>query len=88
MNFAPEMSVKKVMSLEEMIERLAERIEKAVSLTFGDFAKAGADRRELAIGFLALLELVKRGLILAKQESSFGVITMDYNGTVRAPKYD
>ena len=87
-SLAPEVSVQKVISLEEMITRLASRIEQAVSLTFSDFATRGGDRRELAIGFLALLELVKRGLVLVRQENVFGVITMDYNGKVRAPKFE
>lgn len=84
----PEVSVKSVMSLEEMIEKLAERIERAVSLSFSDFAGRSVDRRELAVGFLALLELVKRGLVLVRQENAFGAITMDYNGAVGAPKFE
>lgn len=82
-----EISVKAVMSLEEMMERLEERIQKALSMSFKDFA-GGVDKREIVVGFLAMLELTKRGLLLVSQERTFGDITMDYSGTVSAPKYD
>lgn len=81
-----EVSVKTVMSLEEMMERLEERIQKALHLTFKDFA-GGVDKREIVVGFLAMLELTKRGLLLVNQERSFGEITMNYSGEVSAPKY-
>ena len=84
-----EVSVEKVISLEEMIERLSERVEKAIRLTFRDFSggKAG-DRHELVVGFLAMLELVKRGLVLATQERSFGDIVMDYRGEAKTPRFE
>jgi segregation and condensation protein A len=88
-NLRPEVSVQKVISLEEMISRLAERIEKAIQLTFRDFSGGkSVDRRELVVGFLAMLELVKRGLVLVNQESSFGDIIMDYQGEARTPRFE
>lgn len=87
--FTPEISVKTVISLEEMIDRLARRIEKAVQMTFRDFAgHSAADKRELVVGFLAMLELVKRGLLMAEQKASFEDITMNYNGEVKAPRFE
>lgn len=86
---APEISVRKVMSLEDMIDRLAQRIEKAITLSFKDFAGAGqADKRELVVGFLAMLELVKRGMVAVSQESSFGDIQMNYQGSMKAPNFE
>ncbi|MDO8523857.1 MAG: segregation/condensation protein A, partial [bacterium] len=65
---APEVSVQTVLSLEEMMGRLSARIEKAVQMTFKDFSGgSAADKRELVIGFLAMLELVKRGLLMVEQ---------------------
>src|SRR3989338_1592245 len=69
----PKVLVKKVISLEEMIEKLAERISKVSKVNFKDFhATKGAMTYEkkvsIIIGFLAMLELVKRGAIRVTQE--------------------
>ncbi|MDP2641741.1 MAG: segregation/condensation protein A [bacterium] len=69
----PKVVVKKVISLEEMIERLAERISKASKINFKEFhGTKGALTHEkkvsIIIGFLAMLELVKRGAIRVTQE--------------------
>jgi segregation and condensation protein A len=82
-----EVSVQTVMSLEEMMERLEERIQKALKLSFSDFS-GNVDKREIVVSFLAMLELTKRGLLLVSQERSFGDITMNYSGSVGAFKYD
>ena len=85
----PEVSVATVISLEEMIDRLSERIQKAIQMTFRDFAgKNAEDKREIVVGFLAMLELVKRGLVLVNQEQQFGDIHMNYGGNLGAPTYD
>lgn len=86
--FTPEVSVRKIISLEDMINRLAERVQKAINLSFKEFAGEGkADKRELVVGFLAMLELVKRGIVAVSQESSFDDIKMNYQGTAQAPKF-
>jgi segregation and condensation protein A len=69
----PKVLVKKVISLEEMIERLAERISKASKFKFHEFhGSKGALTYEkkvsIIVGFLAMLELVKRGAIRVSQE--------------------
>jgi segregation and condensation protein A len=83
-----EVAVRKVISLEDMIGRLSERIEKAVHMSFRDFAGTPEDKREFVVSFLAVLELVKRGLLLAEQQDRFGEITMNYNGAVGAPSFE
>ncbi len=83
-----EVTVKSVVSLEDMMTRLSERIERALSLTFKDFAGSPEDKREIVVGFLAMLELVKRGLVMVNQEQSFGDIHMNYSGEVGAPRFD
>ncbi len=86
--FAPTVKVASVISLEQMMTQLSERIEKAIQMTFRDFAKSrGADKREMVVGFLAMLELVKRGLVAVRQEEIFHEITMTYSGEMRAPRY-
>lgn len=86
---APEVSVQNVVTLEEMIDRLSERIAKAINLTFKEFAGTSqTDKKELVVSFLAMLELVKRGMLAVSQEASFGEIKMNYQGTVRAPNFE
>ncbi len=86
----PKVTVKKVISLEEMMERLAERISKASKINFKDFhATKGAMTYEkkvsIIIGFLAMLELVKRGAIRVTQKGK-GEIEME-SETVNTPIY-
>lgn len=69
----PKMVVKKIISLEEMIEKLVERISKASKIKFQDFHNARGKmtyekKVSIIIGFLAMLELVKRGAIRVTQE--------------------
>lgn len=62
----PKVTVKKVISLEEMIEKLAERVAKAGKFRFRDLKHQ--DKISTIVGFLAMLELVKRGAIKVTQE--------------------
>lgn len=84
-------TVRKVISLEEMIEKLAERISKASKFNFSDFhASKGPLTHEkkvsIIVGFLAMLELVKRGAIRVTQESGTGEIEIEKEG-VSTPTY-
>jgi segregation and condensation protein A len=72
----PEATVRKVVSLEETITRLAERVARGLSISFREFAGQGA-RADIVVGFLALLELVKQGAIDVTQGERFGDITME-----------
>lgn len=79
--------VKKVVKLEEIIDNLKDRIQRSFKLSFNEFSKKGkAGKVEVIISFLALLELVKEGIILAKQESHFEDIEIENNEAV-VPKY-
>jgi segregation and condensation protein A len=88
--FLPKVMVKKVISLEEMIERLAERISKASKLSFHSFhghkgTLTQENKISVIVGFLAMLELVKRGAIRVTQEGK-GKIEME-SETVNTPNY-
>ncbi len=91
----PKVSVKKIVSLEEMVERLADRISNAFTLSFKEFsgltAHDGAEVAEMKhtviVSFLALLELVKRGIINAQQHERFGDITLQ-SDAVSLPTYE
>lgn len=78
--FMPEVEVKKVMSLEEMIAKLKERIESSISFHFKDFAgnvKSKEEKVNLIISFLAMLELVRGGILNVIQENNFEDILIE-----------
>ena len=86
----PKITIKKVISLEEMMERLAERISKASRINFKDFhntegALTYEKKVSIIIGFLAMLELVKRGAIRVTQEGR-GDIEME-SENIGIPNY-
>ncbi|MBI5816811.1 MAG: segregation/condensation protein A [Candidatus Yonathbacteria bacterium] len=72
--FVPKVVVATVISLEEMMDRLTDRIRDNINMSFKDFVKeTGATRGRInvIVGFLALLELVKQGMISVVQQQSF-----------------
>ena len=75
----PQVNVGKIVSIEEMIQRLANRVSSALTLSFHEFSKFGKKeaRPEIIVSFLALLELVKQGIIRATQEKKFGDILLE-----------
>ncbi|XKT74277.1 MAG: segregation and condensation protein A [Patescibacteria group bacterium UBA2163] len=83
-----QVAVKTVVSLGDMMSRLNDRIERALSLSFTDFMGSPEDKREIVVGFLAMLELVKRGTVLVEQEKQFSDITMNYHGNTGPPRYN
>ena len=91
----PKVAVKKIISLEEMIEQLAQRVSVAIELSFKDFSGLGRQhttntpemRYTIIVSFLALLELVKQGIINAQQHESFGDITLQ-SDEVTVPSYE
>jgi segregation and condensation protein A len=70
----PKATVRKMISLEETIEKLAQRISKGAKMKFSTFA--GKDKISIIVGFLAMLELVKRGALRVTQEGR-GEIEME-----------
>ncbi|MFH1472955.1 MAG: segregation/condensation protein A [bacterium] len=84
-NILPKAVVKKMISLEEIIESLAERISKSLKMNFkeahglssGKVSNITNEQKvSIIIGFLAMLELVKRGIIRATQTEN-GEIEME-----------
>lgn len=78
--------VEKVMSLEEMITHLTKRVTEGLRTSFREFSKGHGNKVHVIVSFLAMLELVKQGIISVTQEKHFDDITMEteYLGT---PKY-
>lgn len=84
----PQVLVKKVISLEEMIERLATRVESNLKLSFKDFAGGNkSEKINVIVSFLAMLELVKRGAIHVEQQGTFDEINIETK-EVGIPKYE
>jgi segregation and condensation protein A len=78
--FMPEVEVKTVVSIEEMIDRLTKRIQTTMKMSFKDFNGKTATREEkvvVIVGFLAMLEMVRQGIIDAVQEVDGGDITIE-----------
>ncbi len=79
----PEIEIKKIINIDEIINNLTERIQGAINLSFKKFTESsGAENQEEAkvhviISFLAMLELVREGIIDVIQNSSFGDIEIN-----------
>ena len=74
----PKIMIKKVISLEEMISSLTERVTKSLKMSFRDFAKVGKEQKvHVIVSFLAMLELVKQGVIMVSQETGFDDIHIE-----------
>lgn len=83
----PKTLVKKVISLEEAIFSLTERITSSLKMSFNDFSQIGkVEKVSVIVNFLAMLELVKQGIINVKQEGVWSDIEMETN-TLGTPKY-
>ena len=81
--------VQKVMSLEEMMKNLSERITNSLKMSFRDFSGMGKKEKvHVIVSFLALLELVKQGAIKVVQDKSFSDITIETEGEITTPKYN
>jgi chromatin segregation and condensation protein Rec8/ScpA/Scc1 (kleisin family) len=56
-------------------------------LSFKEFSGHGKrEKAEVVVSFLALLELIKQGIIKATQEKEFGDITLE-SDSVSAPSF-
>ena len=78
--FLQKVEVKVVISIEEMIDKLTERIKNTMKISFRDFGGKPATREEkvvIIVGFLAMLELVRRGILDAIQDIDGGDIIME-----------
>ncbi len=78
--FLPEVEVKKVISIEEMILNLTNRIQNSLKMNFKDFAGKPITREHkvtVIVSFLAMLELVRQGIMDAIQNNNFEDIMME-----------
>lgn len=83
----PKVVIDKIISLEEMVDKLSERIEKSLKTSFKDFSQMGkAEKVNVIVGFLAMLELVKRGLVRVSQDKHFEDISIE-SENISTPTY-
>jgi segregation and condensation protein A len=88
--FHPEVAVVSTVSIEEMIDSLEHRIQSALEMSFRDFSRSGGGTEKeqkvfVIVSFLAMLELVRQGIIDAVQSDAFGDIGMKRETAVRVP---
>jgi len=83
----PKLKVVKVVSLEEMITSLTKRVQSSLKMSFKDFSGIGkAEKVNVIVSFLAMLELVKQGIIEVNQREKFDDIQMETKN-VGVPSY-
>ena len=83
----PEARVKPLITIEEMMDRLAKRVQSALTLSFNEFSKGTNERVEIIVSFLALLELVKQGAVAAEQYDTYGDIRISHTASTVIPRY-
>ena len=79
-----EVEVKKVISIEEMIDSLTERIQKSIRMNFKDLAGKVQTKEEkvvMIVGFLAMLEMVRQGILNVIQDNNFDDIMIEKQET-------
>jgi segregation and condensation protein A len=78
--FLPEIEVRKVISMEEMINKLTDRIQNSLTMNFKEFTGKAQTKEEkvfVIVGFLAILELIRNGILEAVQENNFEDIIIE-----------
>ncbi len=83
----PRAVVQKIVSLEEMIDRLIDRVKSASRTSFREFSGHGRESKvNVVVSFLAMLELVKQGTLKVEQYGNFADIVME-SDQVSTPHY-
>ena len=83
----PEVAVRKAVSIEEMIERLVSRVENGIR-SFNEFSNSKKNEKiEVIVSFLAMLELVKQGLLAVSQAQNFSDIRMEPHVKEKEPEH-
>lgn len=82
----PEVRIKPLVSIEEMMDTLSDRVQRALSVSFKEFTGDKTEKVEVIVSFLALLELVKMGAVEAAQFDPWGDIKIT-NTATSVPRY-
>ena len=76
-----------MVTIEEMMDKLAKRVQSAMTLSFKEFSGSTKEKVEVIVSFLALLELVKDGAVAAEQFDQYGDIRITNTTTSAVPHY-
>lgn len=82
----PEARVRPLISIEEMMDRLMDRVQQKLTMSFKEFSGSAKERVEVIVSFLAMLELVKQGAIDVAQQGTFTDINIT-NLRANTPRY-
>jgi segregation and condensation protein A len=82
----PEARVRPMITIEEMMDRLMNRVQKALNMSFSEFSGEAQEKVEVIVSFLALLELVKQGAVEVLQHEAFSDIRIT-NTSAGTPSY-
>jgi segregation and condensation protein A len=85
----PSAQVKKIIRLEDVMQRLSERIARTLKMSFRDFSRSESENKkaEVIVSFIAMLELVKTGVITVTQNNLYDDIEMQAQN-LGVPHYD
>lgn len=72
----PQTRVGRVVSLEETIAVIETRVQSALETTFQQMTDAAKEKIDIIMNFLALLELLKRGVVHIEQKTPFGAMVV------------
>lgn len=74
----PQAIVRKVISLEDTIQRLTQRVKNNLQMSFRDFSGMGKEEKvTVIVSFIAMLELVKQGMIAVTQSEAYEDIKIE-----------
>jgi segregation and condensation protein A len=76
-----------VLALEDVIRNLHKRLSSAIRTRFSDITRGTADRHEVVVYFLAVLELVRSGSASVTQDKLFSDITIEIENMTGVPRY-
>lgn len=86
-SWTKEATIKKVISLQEEMTNLSERIQKTFKMRFSEYSQAHkGEKRMIIVSFIAILELIKRGILAANQNNPFEDIELE-NTSLGLPDY-
>lgn len=82
----PEARVRPMVTIEEMMDQLLERVQKVLTISFAEFSENTKEKIAIIVSFLALLELVKQGAVDVAQHETFSSIQIT-NTSTHIPRY-
>lgn len=82
----PTAQVRPTISLEEMMLKLRQRIEAAITVRFSELRATEPERKNVIVSFLAVLELFKQGDLLIQQSTRFADIELEQQ-RAQTPRY-